>query len=169
LSVEGVTVRRKLTRRTRLGAVLAGGLVLLLAAGCGGSGGGGGEEAGSGDLQAQAQQVGALLDQIEALPASSATADDFAAQLDPLRGQIQAQIEQIEQTDAPEALSSQKDQLANRLRSLRTQLGRVSGLLLQGDLDAAQTATEQLLAVQQLRLTIAAIEEAAGGTGTGTG
>ena len=146
--------------------MLAGGLVLLLAAACGGGDGGGGGGGGSGDLQAQAQQVGALLDQIEALPTSSATVDDFAAQLDPLRDQIQAQIEQIEQTDAPDELSSQKDQLANRLRSLRTQLGRVSGLLTQGDLEAAQTATEQLLAAQQLRLTIAAIEGAAGGTGT---
>jgi hypothetical protein len=168
VSVTGATVRRTLTRRTRLGAVLAGGLVLLLAAACGGGDGGGGGGGGSGDLQAQAQQVGALLDQIEALPTSSATVDDFAAQLGPLRDQIQAQIEQIEQTDAPDELSSQKDQLANRLRSLRTQLGRVSGLLTQGDLEAAQTATEQLLAIQQIRLTIAAIEGAAGG-GTTTG
>ena len=63
----GATVRRTLSRRTRLGAVLAGGLVLLLAAACGGGGGGGGGGGDSGDLQAQAQQVGALLDQIEAL------------------------------------------------------------------------------------------------------
>jgi hypothetical protein len=163
LSVQGVTVPRNLTRRTRLGAVLAGVLVLLLAAGCGGSSDSGGSDADSGDLAAQAQQVGALLDQIEALPTSSATAEDFTAQLAPLREQIQAQIDAIEQTDAPDELSSQKDQLANRLRSLRTQLGRVSGLLTQGDLEAAQAATEQLLAVQQLRVTIDAIESAAAG------
>ena len=167
-----VTVRRTLlTRRTRLGAVLAGALVLLLAAGCGGGGGGGGDGGGDAtDLQAQAEQVGALLDQIEALPASATTAEDFSAQLAPLRDQIQTHIEQIEGTDAPDELSSQKDQLSNRLLSLRTQLSRVQGLLLQGDLEAAKTATGQLLSVQELRRAIAAIEAGSGGgTGTGTG
>ena len=106
-----------------------------------------------------------LLDQIEALPTSATTAEEFSAQLAPLRDQIQAQIEQIEQTDAPDELSSQKDQLSNRLLALRTQLGRVQGLLAAGDLEAAETATEQLLSIQQLRQTIAAIEAASGGTG----
>jgi hypothetical protein len=160
----GATVRRKLlTRRTRLGAVLAGALVLLLAAGCGGGGdggGGGGEEAG--DLAAQAAAVGALLDEIEALPETATTAEAFSTQLAPLRDQIQTLIEQIEATDAPDELSSQKDQLANRLRGLRTQLGRVQGLLLNDDLEGAKVATEQLLSVQELRRAIAAIEAASG-------
>ena len=166
-----VTVRRTLlTRRTRLGAVLAGALVLLLAAGCGGGGGGGDGGGDATDLQAQAEQVGALLDQIEALPTSATTAEDFSAQLAPLRDQIQTHIEQIEQTDAPDELSSQKDQLSNRLLSLRTQLSRVQGLLAAGDLESAQTATEQLLSIQELRQTIAVIAAASGGgTGTGTG
>ncbi len=77
---------------------------------------------------------------------------------------------QIEQTDAPDELSSQKDQLSNRLLSLRTQLSRVQGLLAAGDLESAQAATEQLLSIQELRQTIAVIEAASGGgTGTGTG
>jgi hypothetical protein len=139
--------------------------VLLLAAACGGGGGGGGGGGDATDLQSQAEQVGALLDQIEALPTSATTAEDFSAQLGPLRDQIQTHIEQIEQTDAPDELSSQKDQLANRLLSLRTQLGRVEGLLVAGDLEAAQTATGQLLSIQELRQTIAAIESASGGTG----
>jgi soluble cytochrome b562 len=140
--------------------------VLLVAAGCGGGGDGGGDGGGGGDsadLQAQAQQVGALLDEIEALPATATSAEAFSSQLAPLREQIQTQIEQIEQTDAPDELSSQKDQLANRLRGLRTQLGRVEGLLTQGDLEAAKVATEQLLSIQQIRQTIAAIEAASAG------
>jgi len=168
--VPRATVRRTLlTRRTRLGAVLAGALVLLLAAGCGGGGGDGGGGGGDAtDLQGQAEQVGALLDQIEALPTSATTAEDFSAQLAPLRDQIQTHIEQIQQTDAPDELSSQKDQLSNNLLSLRTQLSRVQGLLTQGDLEAAKTATGQLLSVLELRRAIAAIEAASGG-GTGTG
>lgn len=163
MSAQGVTVSRTLLTRAGLGAVLAGALLaLLVVAGCGG-GSGGGDGGGGGDsadLQAQAEQVGALLDQIEALPASATTAQEFTAQLDPLREQIQALVEQVQATSAPEELTSQRDQLANRLRSLRTQLGRVSGLLVNGDLEAAKTATETLLSVQQLRQTIAAIEAA---------
>jgi soluble cytochrome b562 len=151
------------TRRTRLGAALAGALVLLLGAACGGGGGGGDDSAGTADLAAQAQQVGALLDQVEALPTSATTTADFQAKLGPLRDQIQTLMDQINETSVPDELNSQKDQLGNRLRSLRTQLGRVDGLLLADNLDGAKTATEQLLSIQQLRITIAAIEEAAAG------
>ena len=76
---------------------------------------------------------------------------------------MQTLQEKVEQTQAPENLTSQRDQLANRLRSLRTQLGRVEGLLANDDLETAKTATEQLISVQQLRVTIAAIKAAAGG------
>jgi hypothetical protein len=164
LSAAGATVRRKLLkRRTRLGAVLAGGLVLLLGAGCGGGDDGGGEGGGGGgDLQAQAVAVGVLLDEIEAIPATATTADAFSAQLEPVRAQIQTLVEEIGATDAPDELSSQKDQLSNRLLALRTQLGRVDGLLANDDLEAAKTATDQLLSIQQLRQTIAAIESASG-------
>ena len=113
-------------------------------------------------MQAQAVAVGALLDEIEAIPATATTADAFSAQLEPARAQIQTLIEEIGATDAPDELSSQKDQLSNRLLSLRTQLGRVDGLLANDDLEAAKTATEQLLSVEQLRQTIAAIESASG-------
>jgi hypothetical protein len=164
LSAVGATVRRKLlTRRTQLGAVLAGALILLLAAGCGGGGDGGGGEDDAGDLAAEAAAVGALLDEIEALPETATSAEAFSTQLAPLRDQIQTLIEQVGATDAPDELSSQKDQLANRLRGLRTQLGRVQGLLTNGDLEAAKVATEQLLSIQQIRQTIAAIEAASGG------
>ena len=44
--------------------------------------------------------------------------------------------------------------LTNRLRGLRTQLGRVQGLLLSDDLEGAKVATEQLLSIQQIRQTI---------------
>jgi hypothetical protein len=75
--VEGVTVPRKLlTRRTRIGAVLAGALVLLVAVGCGGGGGWGGGDGGgdSADLEAQAEQISTLLDQIEAVPTTATSA-----------------------------------------------------------------------------------------------
>jgi phage shock protein A len=144
--------------------VLVGALALVLAAGCGGGGddgGGGGSEAG--DLAAQAVAVGAHLDQIEALPTSATTVDEFSAQLAPLREQVDALTEQVAQTDAPDELSSQRDQLSNRLRGLRTQLGRVNGLLIADNLEGAKVATEQLLSIAQLRQTISAIESAAGG------
>ena len=161
MSAGGVTVRRTLpSRRARTGAVLAGVLVLLVGAGCGGGGDDGGDGGDAADLQAQAEQVGALLDQIEALPSTATSAQQFSTELAPLRDQIQTLIEQVEGTSAPDELSSQKEQLANRLRSLRTSLGRVSGLLTNDDLEGAKVATEQLLAINQLRQTIAAIEAA---------
>jgi hypothetical protein len=165
LSAQGFTVPRKLLTRAGLGAVLAGALLaLLVAAGCGGGGGdGGGGDGGSADLEATAQQVATLLDQIEALPTTATSAQDFTAKLAPLREQVQTLQEQVEQADAPDELSSQRDQLANRLRALRTQLGRIEGLLAAGDLETATTATEGLISLQQLRATIAAIEAASGG------
>ena len=135
----------------------------MLAAACGGGGDGGGGSEDAGDLAAQAAAVGALLDEIEALPETATSAETFLTQLAPLREQIQTQIEQIQATDAPDELSSQKEQLGNRLRGLRTQLGRVQGLLLDDNLEGAKVATEQLLSIQQIRQTIAAIEAASGG------
>jgi hypothetical protein len=164
LSTQSATVRRTLpSRRTRIGAVLAGALVLLLASACGGGGGGGGGAEDSSDFQAQAVAVGAFLDKIEALPTSATTAQEFSAQLAPLRDQIQTLIEQVSQTDAPEELGSEKEQLASGLRGLRTQLGRVEGLLASDDLEGAKTATEQLLSIQQMRQVIARIEAGSGG------
>lgn len=107
--------------------------------------------------------MGALLDQIEALPTTATSAEQFSTELAPLRDQIQTLIEQIQETSAPDELSSQKDQLANRLRGLRTQLGRVAGLLAADDLEGAQTATENLLSITELRQTIAVIEAAGSG------
>ncbi len=164
MSAQSATVRRTLpSRRTRIGAVLAGALVLLLTPACGGGDGGGGGAEDSSDLQAQAVAVGALLDKIEALPTSATTTQQFSAQLGPLRDQIQTLIEQVSEADVPEELGSQKEQLASGLRGLRTQLGRIEGLLASDDLDGAKTATEQLLSIQQMRQTIARIEAASGG------
>ena len=165
MSAWGATVRRTLpSRRARIGAVLAGAFVLLLFSACGGgSDGGDGGDGDASDLAAQAAAVGTLLDQIEALPTTTTTTQEFSTQLAPLRDQIQGLIEQIEETSAPDELSSQKEQLSNRLRGLRTQLGRVQGLLTNDDLEGAKTVTEQLLSVSQLRQTIAAIEAASSG------
>jgi hypothetical protein len=94
------------------------------------------------------------------LPTSATTAEEFSAQLAPLREQIQGLIEQVGDASVPEELNSEKLQLGNELRALRTQLGRVQGLLANDDLEAAQAATEQLLSANQIRQTIAAIEAA---------
>jgi hypothetical protein len=95
------------------------------------------------------------------LPTSATTAEEFSAQLAPLREQIQGLIEQVADASVPEELNSEKLQLGNELRGLRTQLGRVQGLLANGDLEGAQAVTEQLLSVNQIRQTIAAIEAVA--------
>jgi len=126
-------------------------VALLLVAGCGGGSGGGGEGEGGDatDLEAQAAQIEVLLDKIDALPTTATSAQDFSAQLAPLREEVQTLQEEVE--------------IRVDLRSLRTQLGRVEGLLANDDLETAKTATEQLISVQQLRVTIAAIKAAAGG------
>ena len=99
----------------------------------------------------------------QALSTSATTAQEFSAQLGPLRDQIQTLIEQVSQADAPEELGSENEQLASGLRGLRTQLGRVEGLLASNDLEGAKTATEQLLSIQQMRQVIARIEAESGG------
>jgi hypothetical protein len=134
-----------------------------VAGGCGSGSGGGGGGDDTGDLAADAASVEALLDQIEALPTSATTAEEFSAQLAPLREQIQGLIEQVAQASAPEELNSEKLQLGGELRGLRTQLGRVQALLANDDLEGAKTVTEQLLSINQLRQTIASIEAGAAG------
>ena len=143
-------------RRPHLLAVLAGS-VLLAATACGGGDGGGGGGDG-GDIQQEATEVGALLDRIEALPTSATTEQEFLRQLDAIRTEVQAAIEEVAEADAPEELEPERDRLANRLRTLRTQLGRLGGIAESGDLEAAQAAIERLLAVGELRRTIEIIQ-----------
>jgi hypothetical protein len=173
LSVQGATVRRTLSTRTRIGAALAGALVLLVASACGGGGGGGGGGGDASELAAQAATVAQLLDQIEALPTSATTAKEYSTQLAAIRDQIETTMQAVQSADAPDELRTHQNQLANTLRSLRTQLNRVQSIADSGDLETAKLVTEQLLSVGQLRATIAVIEEAAGvapaGTSTGSG
>jgi ABC-type phosphate transport system auxiliary subunit len=137
------------------------GLVVLLLAlsACGGGGGGGG---GGGDLQQEATEVEALLDQIEALATSATTAPELSQQLRQVRDQVQVALEEVADADAPDELATERDRLANTLHSLRTQLGRVQGQADAGDLESAQTALGGLLSIVQLRSTIDAIREGAG-------
>ena len=144
--------------RAHLLAVLTGFLVLATA-GCGGGDGGGGGN--GGDIQQEATEVGALLDRIEALPTSATTEQEFLRQLDASRTEVQAAIEEVADADASEELEPERDRLANRLRSLRTQLGRLQGIAESGDLDAAQAAIERLLAVGEIRRTIEIIQSGA--------
>jgi ABC-type phosphate transport system auxiliary subunit len=140
-------------------AVLAGFLVLL-GAGCGGGDGGGGGN--GGDIQQEAAEVGALLDRIENLPETATTEQAFTQQLEQIRNQVQTAIEDVADADAPEEVEQDRDQLANRLRSLRTQLTRLQSIAESGDLEAAAAAIERLLSVAEIRTTIERIEAGAG-------
>jgi FtsZ-binding cell division protein ZapB len=131
-----------------------------LAASACGSGGGGSDGGGEGDLPAQAAQAGALLDQIEALPTTATTANQFSTELETLRNQLRALTQEVQETSAPDELGSQKKQLENRLQGLQTQLGRVQSLLAADDLEGAETAIGNLLSIEQVRQTIASIEDA---------
>lgn len=141
-------------RRATLLALVSVAVTALAACG-GGSGGGGG---GSGDLQQEATQVSALLDRIEALPTTATTDQEFTQQLGQIRAQVQVEIEDVADADAPEELESERDKLSNRLRSLRTSLGRVQGLAAGGDVESAKTAMGQLLSVGEIRDTIETIQ-----------
>lgn len=138
--------------------VLGGALILLVAAGCGGGGGGGGGE--GGDLAQEAEEVGLLLDRIEALGESTTTQQAFTTELQQISTEVQTAVEEVSDADAPEELESEKDKLANRLLSLRTQLSRAQGLAAGGDLEAAQAAMGSFLSIGELRATIENIQAA---------
>ena len=139
--------------------VLGGALILVVAAGCGGGGGGGGGGEG-GDLAQEAEEVGLLLDRIEALGESTTTEQAFAAELQQISTEVQTAVEEVSDADAPEELQSEQDKLANRLLSLRTQLSRARGLAAGGDLEAAQAAMGSFLSIGELRSTIENIQAA---------
>ena len=140
--------------------VLGGALILVVAAGCGGGGGGGGGGEG-GDLAQEAEEVGLLLDRIEALGESTTTQQAFTAELEQISTEVQTAVEEVSDADAPEELQSEQDKLANRLLSLRTQLSRARGLAAGGDLEAAQAAMGSFLSIGELRSTIENIQAAA--------
>jgi soluble cytochrome b562 len=138
--------------------VLGGALILLVAAGCGGGGGGGG--GGSGDLAQEAEEVGLILDRIEALGEGTTTQQAFSQELQQISTEVQTAVEEVSDADAPEELESEQDKLANRLLSLRTQLSRAKGLADNGDLEAAQAAVGSFLSIGEIRSTIENIESA---------
>jgi soluble cytochrome b562 len=147
-----------LIRRVPSWAVLGGALILLAAAGCGGGGGGGGGD--GGDLAQEAAEVGVLLDRLEALGEGTTTQQAFSQELAQISTEVQAAVEQVSDADAPEELESERDKLANRLLSLRTQISRAKGLADGGDVEAAQAAIGSFLSITELRSTIEKIEAA---------
>jgi hypothetical protein len=138
--------------------VLGGALILLAAAGCGGGGDGGG--GGGGDLAQEAEQVGVILDRIEALGESTTTQQAFITELQQISTEVQTAVEEVSDADAPEELESEKAKLANRLLALRTQLSRAKGLAQGGDLEAAQAAVGSFLSIGEIRTTIENIQSA---------
>jgi soluble cytochrome b562 len=138
--------------------VLGGALVLLAAAGCGGGGDGGG--GGGGDLAQEAEEVGLILDRIEALGESTTTQQAFTTELQQISTEVQTAVEEVSDADAPEELESEKAKLANRLLALRTQLSRAKGLAAGGDLEAAQAAVASFLSIGDIRTTIENIQSA---------
>lgn len=138
--------------------VLGGALALIAAAGCGGGDGEGGS---GGDLQAEAAEVAALADRIEALGTEATTAPALSQELQAIRTEVQTAIEDVQSADAPDELEVERDKLASRLRALRTQLGRVQGLAVAGNLEGAQAAVTSLLSIAQIRETIENIEAGA--------
>jgi soluble cytochrome b562 len=138
--------------------VLGGALILLAAAGCGGGGDGGG--GGGGDLAQEAEEVGLLLDRIEALGESTTTQQAFTTELQQISTEVQTAVEEVSDADAPEELESEKAKLANRLLALRTQLSRAKGLAQGGDLEAAQAAVGSFLSIGEIRTTIENIQSA---------
>jgi soluble cytochrome b562 len=138
--------------------VLGGALILLAAAGCGGGGDGGG--GGGGDLAQEAQEVGLILDRIEALGESTTTQQAFTTDLQQISTEVQTAVEEVSDADAPEELESEKAKLANRLLALRTQLSRAKGLADGGDLEAAQAAVGSFLSIGDIRTTIENIQSA---------
>jgi hypothetical protein len=138
--------------------VLGGALILLATAGCGGGGGGGGGD--GGDLAQEAAEVGVLLDRLEALGEGTTTQQAFSQELAQISGEVQTAVEQVSDADAPEELESERDKLANRLLSLRTQISRARGLAEGGDVEAAQAAIGSFLSIAELRSTIEKIEAA---------
>jgi hypothetical protein len=141
--------------------VVVAAILALALGGCGG----GGEGSGGGDLQAEAAQVDRLLTRLEGLPESATTQQQFSQELRQVRDQVQVAVEEVQAADAPDELVSDRDKLANRLRSLRTSLGRVQGLVDGGDLEAAQTAIPRLLLIAEIRSTIEKIREGAAPSG----
>jgi hypothetical protein len=135
--------------------------LVALATGCGGGGGGGG--GGAGDLAAEANDVQQLLDQLKALPTTASTPEEFSQQLSQIRTQLQTEIQEIPEADAPDELATERDKLANRLRSLRTNLNRIQGQLDAGDLESAQAAVPLLLVIAQIEETIENIRAGSGG------
>ena len=138
--------------------VLGGALILLAAAGCGGGGDGGGGD--GGDLAQEAEEVGLILDRIEALGESTTTQQAFITELQQISTEVQTAVEEVSDADAPEELESEKAKLANRLLALRTQLSRAKGLAEGGDLEAAQAAVASFLSIGDIRSTIENIQDA---------
>lgn len=106
-----------------------------------------------------------LIAELEALPTTATTQQQFSQQLSQIRARVQQAIEDVSEAEAPDEVAAAKEKLASRLRGLRTQLGRIQGLVDGGDLEGAQTGLPRLLAIVEIKDAIEQIREASGTTG----
>lgn len=106
-----------------------------------------------------------LIADIEALPTTATTQQEFSQQLSQIRARVQEAIQEVADADAPDEAASAKEKLASRLRGLRTQLGRIQGLVDGGDLEGAQTGLPRLLAIVEIKDAIEQIRAASGASG----
>jgi hypothetical protein len=145
----------------RAGSVLAFFAIafVFVAPGCGGGGGGDGD-GGGGDIVQEAAQVEQLIADLEALPSTATTQQQFSQQLSQIRARVQQAIQDVSEAEAPDEVASAKEKLASRLRGLRTQLGRIQGLVDGGDLEGAKSGLPRLLAIVEIKDAIEQIREA---------
>jgi hypothetical protein len=141
--------------------LVAAALALALAACGGGGGGGGGGDGGDGsDLSARAAEARQFLtSQIEAL-ATVQSKDALVARLTEAQDAAHELSNNIENTEVPPELVNVRAQLGLAMRSLTTDIGRVRGIVVSGDIAAAQELLANLRSIQALEDAIAAVQSA---------
>ena len=107
-----------------------------------------------------------MLDQLKSLPTTATTQQEFSQQLSQIRTQLQTEIAEVPDADAPDELVRDQKNLGDRLRSLRTNLNRIQTQVDAGDLDSAKAAIPRLYVIGDIE---AAVENIRGASSGGSG